>query len=493
MSETNKTLENLTKIVGEDRASTDKEMLQPFGHAPLVSGAQPQALVRPGSTDDVKDLIKLARQEGLNLVFSSSAGSRFRGDSVPTGEGIIVDMSGMDRLVRMDRRNKVALIEPGVTFLRLMEEAERVGLKVDMPLLPPMGKSVIASYLEREPIQIPKYHWDMTDPMLCTELVFGTGEMFRTGSAAGPGTLEQQWAAGAAQCNPLGPGQCDLMRIVQGSQGTMGAVMWASVKLEVKPTIHRIYFVTDHKLSRIVDFSYRVLRRKLCDEFLILNASSLATVIASASASSALPAEQQAPYTLIYGISGYEYLPEERVDYLEKDLADIAQAAGVEAVREVPGCSANKMEAILAAPSTDPYYKLRPKGGFLDIFFLTTLDKAQSFIDVMEGEADKKNYPKEEIGLYLQPIQHGRTVHMEFTLYYDPEDKEETARAKKLFEDASKALSDQGAFFSRPYGPWADIAYERCPDTVQVLRKVKDMLDPDGVLNQGKLCFKEVA
>jgi len=493
MSATSDAMEKLAKIVGEDDVSTDRERLEPFREAPLVSGARPQALVRPTSTDEVKDLIKLARQEGMNLVFSSSAGSRFRGDSVPSGEGIIMDMSGMDRVVRMDRRSKVALIEPGVTFLKLMEEAERVGLKVDMPLLPPMGKSVISSYLEREPIQIPKYHWDMTDPMLCTELVFGTGEMFRTGSAAGPGTLEQQWAVGAAQANPLGPGQCDLMRIVQGSQGTMGAVMWASVKLEVKPTIHRIYFVTDNKLSRLVDFSYRVLRRKLCDEFLILNARSLATVIASASGNADSLAAQQAPYTLVYGISGYEYLPEERVDYLEKDLSEIAQAAGVEAVREVPGCSANKMEAILAAPSNDPYYKLRPKGAFLDIFFLTTLDKAQSFIDVMEREAEKNKYPREAVGLYMQPIQHGRTIHMEFSLYYDPEDKEETARAGKLFKDASKALSDHGAFFSRPYGTWADLAYERCPDTVHVLRKVKDMLDPDGVLNQGKLCFKEVA
>ena len=99
----------------------------------------------------------------------------------------------MDKIVRSDRRNKVALIEPGITFQELIDEADKMGLKVLMPLLPRAGKSVIGSYLEREPIQIPKYHWDMTDPLLCTELVFGTGDLFRTGSAAGPGSLEQQW------------------------------------------------------------------------------------------------------------------------------------------------------------------------------------------------------------------------------------------------------------------------------------------------------------
>ena len=492
MSEKNNYVDKLTTVVGKDQIFTDKGRLQTFCQTPLVTGAKPKAVVSPSSTDQIQALVRVAREEGLNLVLSSSTGPRFRGDSVPTGEGIIVDMSGMDQVVRMDRRNKVAMVEPGVTFLRLTEEAERVGLKVLMPLLPPMGKSVIASYLEREPIQIPKYHWDMTDPMLCTELVFGTGELFRTGSAAGPGTLEQQWSVGGAQCNPLGPGQSDMMRIVQGSQGTMAAVTWASVKLEVKPTLHRIHFVADNKLSRLVDFSYRVLRRKLCDEFLILNAQALGTVVANESQNAAALAGKQAPYTLIFGVSGYEYLPEERVAYQERDLAEIAQAAGVEAVPEIPGCSGAVMESILSAPSLEPYYKLRPKGAFLDIFFLTTLDKAQSFIDVMERVAEKNDYPREEVGVYLQPIQQGRTIHAEFTLYHDPDDKDETNRAKKLFKDASKALSDEGAFFSRPYGAWADLAYGRCPDTVQVLTKVKNILDPDGVLNQGKLCFKGV-
>ena len=49
--------------------------------------------------------------------------------------------------------------------------------------------------------------------------------------------------------NPLGPGQTDLMKIVQGAQGTMGIVTWASVKLEVKPSIHRMYFAADDRLE----------------------------------------------------------------------------------------------------------------------------------------------------------------------------------------------------------------------------------------------------
>jgi len=156
----------------------------------------------------------------------------------------------------------------------------------------------------------------------------------------------------------------------------------------------------------------------------------------------------------------------------------------------VPGCTAKRMEKILSAPSPEPYYKAAPKGGFADIFFLTTLDKVPSFIEVMESEAARFGYPPERVGTYIQPIQQGRNVHLEFTLYYDPADAQ---RAGELFASASAALAAAGAFFSRPYGPWSGLAYARCPDTVAALRKVKDMLDPDGVLNRGKLCFtKEV-
>jgi len=478
--------DKLTALVGEANVVDDPSLLATFSAAGATSGGEAAVVVRPHSTAEVRELIKLARSDKLNLVFLSSSAPRLRGDSVPVGEAVIVDLSGMDDIVRLDRRNKVALIEPGVTFEQLIPEVDRIGLKVLMPLLPKAGKSVLASALEREPIIIPKYHWDMTDPMLCTELVFGTGDLFRTGSAAGPGSLEQQWAAGGAQKNPMGPAQTDFVRVVQGSQGTMAAVTWCSLKLEVKPSIHKIWFVPDAKLERVSDFTYRAMRPKLGDEWLILNARQLATIIADDPAKVDELTEKQAPWTVVYGVSGYEYLPAERVAYQERDLARHAQAAGVTAVPEVPGCSWKSMERILAAPSPDPYYKTVPKGGFSDIFFVTTLDRVPDFTQVMEAEAARAGYPPERIGVYIQPIQQGRNVHLEFTLYHDPAD---AAKAGELFSSASAALSEAGAFFSRPYGPWAELAYARCPDTVAALRKVKEMLDPDGVLNRGKLCF----
>ena len=54
---------------------------------------------------------------------------------------------------------------------------------------------------------------------------------------------------------------------------------------------------------------------------------------------------------------------------------------------------------------------------------------------------------------------------------------------------ASEELIRQGAFFSRPYGIWADMVYSRDAQTTIVLKKVKEYFDPNNVLNPGKLCF----
>jgi FAD/FMN-containing dehydrogenase len=48
---------------------------------------------------------------------------------------------------------------------------------------------------------------------------------------------------------------------------------------------------------------------------------------------------------------------------------------------------------------------------------------------------------------------------------------------------------DAGAFFSRPYGAWADLAYGRDAATTAALRKLKAIFDPANVMNPGKLCF----
>jgi len=60
---------------------------------------------------------------------------------------------------------------------------------------------------------------------------------------------------------------------------------------------------------------------------------------------------------------------------------------------------------------------------------------------------------------------------------------------KWLVTEGAASLANMGAFFSRPYGAWAKVAYGRAVETATMQRKLKKIFDPKDVLNPGQLCF----
>jgi len=480
----------LDNIVGSKNVVDDPDVLGKYSHdMSFVPVRRPSFVIKPRQADQIQELIKWANRMLMPLIPISSGPPHFRGDTVPQQGGVIVDLSNMKKILRIDRRNRVAMIEPGVTFLDLKPEVEKQGMRVMLPLAPRATKSVIGSYLEREPIIVPKYHWDMSDPLCCTEVVFGTGDFFRTGAAAGPGTLEEQWEAGQAQKNPLGPGPSDFFRVVQGAQGTLGIVTWATIRLELLPSIQEIFMVGCEKVDEIIEFVYRLQRLKLGDEFLVLDRLNLTAILekklkAIKEMRSILP-----HYILIFIVAGYDRFPEERVAYQTRDIMEIAQRYGLNPAKTLPGVNSRKLLQALSQPCPEPFWKLRYKGNSADIFFLTTLDRSPEFISIMHERACETGFPIDDIGTYIQPIQQGRSCHMEFNLTFNPENKFEVARVKRTFEQASKSLMLKGAFFSRPYGIWSELIHNQCAENVIALRKVKEIFDPNNVMNPGKLFF----
>jgi len=484
--------EDLATIVGGANVLDTVELLEAYSKdESFARQTKPQCIARPQSTEEVHEIVKWANRTATPLIPVSSGPPHFRGDTIPSLGGVVVDLSRMKRIIRINRRNRVAMVEPGVTFTELQSELKKEGLRLPMPLCPRRSKSVIGSCLEREPIIIPKYQWDISDPLLCTEVVFGSGDLFRTGEAAGPGSLEDQWASGQAQTNPMGPFQVDFFRLIQGAQGTMGIITWATVKCELLPQLQKPFLVASQRLEDLLDFTYRLLWARLGDELLILNNLNLATILAEDPDEIKALRDTLPQWVLIVCVAGYERLPQERVEYQEKDVMDTAQRFGVEPVTAIQGVQVQG-RAVLEAVSTvsaEPYWKLRYKGGCHDIFFLTTLGKTPEFVTVMYLMAEATGYPVTDIGIYLQPQIQGRACHCEFNFSCDPGNPKEVEKVRRLFFDASRELIGMGGFFSRPYGPWAEMAYSRDGQSAMALRKVKGIFDPNNVMNPGKLCF----
>jgi hypothetical protein len=130
------------------------------------------------------------------------------------------------------------------------------------------------------------------------------------------------------------------------------------------------------------------------------------------------------------------------------------------------------------------------KGSFDDIFFLTTLGKTPEFAGILSELAQQQGFPAGNTGAYIQPVVQGTSCHCEFNLYYDPANQAESELTGKLATEAVDRMEEKGAFFSRPYSRWVDAAYRHAGDTAEMQKKVKDIFDPNWILNPGKLCFK---
>lgn len=455
-----------------------------------IKPLRPCLMVKPKNVDEVQRIVLWANETQTPLVPVSSGGPHFRGDTYPAvPEAVMVDLSGMKRILKIDRRNRLALIEPGVTYSELQPALQAEGLRMIAPLLPRRNKSVVASLLEREPVMSPRYQWNLLEPLRSLEIIWGNGDKFYSGSGTFRGEKDEDWQAGLVPVVGPGPGQLDFYKFVSAAQGSMGIVTWASVKCEVYPGKRKLYFVPAEKLENLIDFTYKLLKFRFGDELFIVNNTCLANILAGQEAEIESLKNTLPAWTVVVVISSGQILPEERLAAQESDIHDIAQQHGLQMVPALQGVRGKALLDVILEPCPDPYWKLRYKGGSQEVFFLSTLDKTPGFVNAMFSLAIEVQYPVPDIGVYLQPVHQGVGCHCEFILPFDPANQSEAKKTQVLFRESSYRLFGQGAYFSRPYGIWADMVYNADTRTMLVTRKIKDIFDPNNVMNPGKLCF----
>ncbi len=485
--------QDLIGLFGDGHVLDDPAILESYARdESFVLPIKPKLVVRPGSEAEVQALVLWANETGTPLVPISSGAPHFYGDTVPSVPGaVMVDLSRMNKILRVDRRNRMVVIEPGVTYAQLQPELAKEGMRVTPPLYPRANKSVVASLLERQPTLITRYNYSLPEPLRNCGVIWGSGQRFFTGDAGwGPADLEAQWASGGRQVDPKGPAQTDFYRLLTGAQGTLGIVTWASVKCELLADPKKLLFVTDDKLEDLVDLTYRIVRLRVADEIFLVNGAYLATLVGAEAAGTAALRDALPAWTLVMGVGGRALFPEERMAVAEKDIAEAAAAHGKQLVPAIPSLPTSRVgAAVYGVADPEAHWKMRYKGAACDIFFHTPLDKAPGFLATMLDTAAAHKYPVADIGVYLQPQHQGVAYHCEFNLPFAPEDKREVAKVRALFGDASTRLINDGAYFSRPYGEWADPVYNRDAASRDALRTVKKILDPNNVLNPSKLCF----
>lgn len=446
----------------------------------------PSEVLRPTDADALHTLVRNANDEGSNLVVTSSNAPHFRDGLACREPHRLVDLSGWKRIDLIDRRNRVCRIEPGVTYEEILAALAPHGMTIPMPLAPRTTKSVVAAVMDREPTTWPNKQWDGSDPVGSTEFIFGSGEHFRTGAAGGPGSLEAQRKAGGAQKFSSGPSHTDFHRVLQGAQGTMGIVTWATMRAELAPSTEDPHVVGADSLEALIPYMYDVQRALLGEQSFILNRNAAAMLMAEGDDTRFSSLRTSLPNFLCFqNIAGFERLPEERVAYQRDDLTGHAAAHGLKLEQGHGELSARDLHARAGRPCGVADWRTEHRGACLSIFFLTTLDRTLDMGEAFVDCARDHGVRAEDIGVYLQPIVQNHGCHLELMVPYDPASREAVERMRRLEVSAVGCLLDAGAFFSRPYGT-ADRIFAKNPGNFALIQQVKSLFDPNRVLQRGK-------
>jgi len=127
---TEEVLQVLRGIVGPGNVFTGDEKLDAYSHDETdahVYGHYPEAVVLPGNTEEVAEIVRLANRELIPLT-PRGAGSGLSGGAIPEYGGLVVSLERMNRLLELDEENMAAVVEAGIVTNDFAQAVQERGL-----------------------------------------------------------------------------------------------------------------------------------------------------------------------------------------------------------------------------------------------------------------------------------------------------------------------------------------------------------------------------
>lgn len=492
--------QELKHSLGPENVSKDPQILERYSKdQSFTTPCRPDYVVYVRTVREIQTVIKIANKHKVPVIPFSS-GMNLRGATIPSQGGIILDMSRMNKILEINEREGWVLIEPGVTYMQLQDKLEEKGLRVMIPFGVPPSRSVISSIIEGDPsIAAASFEYGNARYM-DLEIVLPTGEIYRLGKWKV--FVDGKWGTPGGG-GIIGEGGAEAW-LWEGAQGTFGVITKMVVKVEHLSNIRKVFFISLDSLEKIAEPLRRIQRRELGLDCFLLNNFNLAALIndewdvPQSFPCKSLPSakfnelRKKLPrWTLIIHLSGLPYFPEEKVAYEEAELRQICEELNI-----IPSLTINGivgLQDLLLKTIIRPWVilkKARFKGAFHDVSFYARLGRVVELWNTIIELAEKYDYPPNDIGAYILPIERARYLYCEFDFHRDPENLEESEKVKNLWLATNETVMDKGALLARSYGPLARIFWRRVdPAYVEKLKALKKELDPNDIMNPGKLCF----
>ena len=233
-------IHELRAIVGEPYVLVEKEDVIVYEQDGSIFQVVPEIVVLPANTEQVSAVVKAAKRAGVPIVPRGS-GTGLAGGAVPAEGGIVLSLARLDRILKIDLENRLAVVEPGVINIDVTKAVAQDGFFYAPDPSSQNACSVGGNVANNSGGPHTLAYGVTTNHVLGLEVVLDDGEIV--------------WLGGEV---PDTPGY-DLCGVFVGSEGTMGIVTKAAVRLmrmrESVRTLLAIFDQMDPATQTVVDIT----------------------------------------------------------------------------------------------------------------------------------------------------------------------------------------------------------------------------------------------
>src|SRR5215203_2206129 len=447
----------LQRILGDENVVVEPDRVEPYGADAVKEKFPPEAVVFPESTAEIVEILKLSNECSFPVT-ARGGGVGYTGGAVPVDGGIVIGTDRMKKIIEINPDDLYVICQPGLTTFELQQAVEKHGL-----LFPPDPASYKDSYIggniaeNAGGMRTPKYGVTKHS-VLGLEVVTATGEVIRTG--------------GRTVKNVVG---FDLTGLMCGSEGMLGIITEATLKLlpmpEATSTV-RASFKTMEEACKVLT--------KFTPEGLLPMAMEVVdrNCIGAIEENFAFGLSPDAGAILIVAVDGFKEEVERNAQTIERILKE---NGGFDILRSKNKEEEDKLWDVRRAisPSLMKYGTL----------------KINEDVVVPRSRVPELIARIEEIGrrndTFVANFGHAGDGNIHVNFVIDRDDLDAVARARQCVSETFQLSVDLGGTISGEHGigyvkaQYMDYAIDR--PTLEIMKGIKKVFDPNGILNVGKM------